>query len=78
MDPKDLFRGQSQNLECPSCKNEFPVSAEDLFTEGTVISCPHCNAQIRLDNSEAIRDMKQVLNDLLKPLSKTIRINIKL
>ncbi|GLG01802.1 hypothetical protein Alches_18420 [Alicyclobacillus hesperidum subsp. aegles] len=78
MEPKDLFKGQSANLECPGCQNKFSVAAESLFTPDAVVYCPNCNAGIHLNNSDTIDTMQRTLDDISKLLNKSTRINLKL
>ncbi|WP_157068446.1 MJ0042-type zinc finger domain-containing protein [Alicyclobacillus sendaiensis] len=79
MEPKDFFKGDSADLKCPGCRNKFSVAAESLFIPDTVVRCPLCNAEIRLDNREAIDTVQRTLDDLSKLLRKqTTHINLKL
>lgn len=43
----DIFKNASFDFKCPSCNNNINVKVSSI---GTMITCPHCNQAIELQD----------------------------
>lgn len=56
------------NYDCPNCKNKLSFKV-NLKAPNTAITCPNCNQEISLDDSnlkQSIKDVEKQLDDMSK------------
>ncbi|MCA1009315.1 hypothetical protein [Halobacillus halophilus] len=66
MDAKEKFKGQKVNLQCPHCNEDIEIGTSSVFGTDQTITCPACQTEIHLENSEALSKLRKQLDGLKK------------
>jgi len=71
---ESLFGDSEIDFECPSCNGEFEVLLQDVMDDGSIITCPHCNQEIRIDHDDTtkktLHDGQKAINEFNKTIDK--------
>jgi transcription initiation factor IIE alpha subunit len=76
----EFFRKFALEIKCPNCKKTIKIRAADIAS-GKKMTCSQCKSCIELkDKNQGLKKADQSfreMEDALKKLNKTIKINLK-
>lgn len=74
MDVSNFFRGQKIDIECPNCGTTNKVDGSKVFGQSNnFFICTGCNETVKLDNTEARREVEEGINNLKRSIDKLNR-----
>ncbi|ARI77427.1 hypothetical protein [Halobacillus mangrovi] len=66
MDAKERLKGQKVEFNCPNCGNKVEAGAAAIFEDTNHVTCPHCDSEIHLQNSQALSKLEKQWKGLKK------------
>ncbi|MBH0229365.1 hypothetical protein LCL89_04100 [Halobacillus yeomjeoni] len=66
MDAKERLSGQKVEFDCPYCNYTMEIAAQVIFEDKETVTCPNCDSDIYLENSEALSKIEKQWKGLKK------------